>query len=120
MQFNKPLQLLNNLWREHVLFDLPRPITFSLTWNVHTSIVRKAQNILNEENGVRLDIATNGWKELAPYYLSQLKGVDAQKIKFLHARIWLSLTTYAWEDYDSICGAFYKGVMLMDECLKDN
>ncbi|MBF1259949.1 MAG: NTP transferase domain-containing protein [Lachnoanaerobaculum sp.] len=73
-----------------------------------------------EENGVRLDIATNGWKELAPYYLSQLKGVDAQKIKFLHALIWLSLTTYAWEDYDSICGAFYKGVMLMDECLKDN
>ena len=73
-----------------------------------------------EESGVRLDIATNGWKEVAPYYLSKLENVDPKKIKFLHALIWLSLTTYAWEDYDSICGAFYKGVILMDECLSDN
>ena len=40
-----------------------------------------------------------------------------QKIKFLHALIWLSLTTYAWDDYDSICGAFYKGIQLLGETL---
>ena len=33
-----------------------------------------------------------------------------EQIKLIHAIIWLSLTTYAWEDYDSICGAFYLGL----------
>ena len=32
--------------------------------------------------------------------------------------IWLSLTTYAWEDYDSICGAFYNGIIKLNEVLE--
>ena len=72
------------------------------------------------DSGIKLNIATNGWQDVADYYLSKLKKVNIKKIKFLHALIWLSLTTYAWEDYDSVCGAFYKGTMLMDECLKDD
>ena len=39
-------------------------------------------------------------------------------MKLLHAIIYLSLTTYAWEDYDSICGAFYKGLLLLDEAME--
>ena len=27
--------------------------------------------------------------------------------------IWLSLTTYAWDDYDKVCGAFYKGTEVL-------
>jgi len=27
--------------------------------------------------------------------------------------IWMSLTTYAWDDYDKICGAFYKGTEVL-------
>ena len=69
------------------------------------------------EDEVRLDIETNGWREVADYFLSQLVGCEADKIKLLHAIIWLSLTTYAWEDYDSICGAFYNGTYLLEDCL---
>ena len=40
-----------------------------------------------------------------------------EQIRLFHALIWLSLTTYAWEDYDSICGAFYKGLECLEEAL---
>jgi hypothetical protein len=38
-------------------------------------------------------------------------------MKILLAVFWLSLTTYAWEDYDSICGAFYNGLYYLEEAL---
>ena len=44
--------------------------------------------------------------------------VTKEQIKLIHAVIWLSLTTYAWEDYDSICGAFYKGILLLKDALE--
>jgi hypothetical protein len=31
--------------------------------------------------------------------------------------VWLSLTTYAWEDYDSICGAFYYGLYWLEDAM---
>lgn len=70
-----------------------------------------------EEGQVKLQIETNGWKDVADYYLSKIENVEPEKIKFLHALIWLSLTTYAWEDFDSICGAFYQGTYLLEEIL---
>ena len=70
-----------------------------------------------KEREIFLDIKTNGWKEVGDYFLSRIKNCNPTKIKFLHAIIWLSLTTYAWEDYDSICGAFYNGTYLLEEVL---
>lgn len=67
------------------------------------------------EGDVRLAIETNGWRDVADYYLQKFDEVMVKKIKFIHSIIWLSLTTYAWEDYDSICGAFYNGTMLLNE-----
>ncbi len=69
------------------------------------------------ENDVTLSIETNGWRDIADYYLQKFDNAMVHKIKFIHSIIWLSLTTYAWEDYDSICGAFYNGTMLIDEFL---
>lgn len=66
---------------------------------------------------VKLQIHTNGWKDMADYFLNQIQNCQPEKIRFLHAIIWLSLTTYAWEDYDSICGAFYNGTYLLEEFL---
>jgi hypothetical protein len=43
--------------------------------------------------------------------------VTKEQMEVLHAIIWLSLTTYAWEDYDSICGAFYNGLLMLDKIL---
>lgn len=70
-----------------------------------------------EDAEVLLDIKTSGWEMTGEYFLSRIHNCNPVKIKFLHAIIWLSLTTYAWEDYDSICGAFYNGAYLLEDYL---
>lgn len=69
-----------------------------------------------DDGEVRLQIESNGWEELKDDFF-ELTGADEQEIKLLHAVIWLSLTTYAWQDYDSICGAFYNGLYYLEEVL---
>ncbi len=64
----------------------------------------------------RLTVDSNGWESLEGD-LFALSGADPRTIKLLHAVIWLSLTTYAWHDYDSICGAFYNGIYYLEEAL---
>lgn len=71
-----------------------------------------------EESEVKLDIDSNGWEDLEEEFFKQLESeVNVNDIKLLHAIIWLALTTYAWEDYDSICGAFYNGLYYLEEVL---
>jgi GTP:adenosylcobinamide-phosphate guanylyltransferase len=65
---------------------------------------------------VDLTVTSNGWERLEND-LFALSGADPRTIKLLHAVIWLSLTTYAWHDYDSICGAFYNGIYYLEEAL---
>jgi GTP:adenosylcobinamide-phosphate guanylyltransferase len=65
---------------------------------------------------VDLTVASNGWESLEAD-LFALSGADPRTIRLLHAVIWLSLTTYAWQDYDSICGAFYNGIYYLEEAL---
>jgi aminoglycoside phosphotransferase (APT) family kinase protein len=65
---------------------------------------------------VSLEIASNRWEELEEDFFA-LSGADRRTIKLLHAVIWLSLTTYAWQDYDSVCGAFYNGLYHLEEAL---
>lgn len=68
------------------------------------------------KEGARLEIASNGWEALEGEFF-RLTGAEKWEIKLLHAIIWLSLTTYAWQDYDSICGAFYNGLFYLEEIL---
>ncbi len=70
-----------------------------------------------EENEVKIDIYSNGWEDLESDFFEMLEGVNKQDILLIHAIIWLSLTTYAWEDYDSICGAFYNGLYYLEDVL---
>ena len=65
---------------------------------------------------VELTIESNRWEDLEQDFF-MLSGTDPYTIKLLHAVIWLSLTTYAWQDYDSICGAFYNGLYYLEEVL---
>jgi len=68
---------------------------------------------------VQLDIASNNWEEMEEYFFELLEGeVTRKQMKLLLGIIWLSLTTYAWEDYDSICGAFYNGLYYLEEALE--
>ncbi len=71
------------------------------------------------DNEVTLDIASNNWEDMEEYFFDLLEGeVTRRQMKLLLAIIWLSLTTYAWEDYDQICGAFYKGLYYLEEALE--
>lgn len=80
---------------------------------------RKRFSLDISEHDVRLDISSNGWEALEADFFRMLEGdVTKEQIKLLHAIIWLSLTTYAWEDYDSICGAFYNGLYYLEEALR--
>lgn len=76
--------------------------------------------ILKIENGeVDIQIESNGWEDMENFFFELLpKECTPRKIKIIHALIWLSLTTYAWEDYDSICGAFYQGIYHLEEVLQ--
>lgn len=68
------------------------------------------------DNNVEIDIASNGWESLEDYFF-ELSNTDRNVIKLLHAVIWLSLTTYAWQDYDSVCGAFYNGLYYLEDVI---
>lgn len=70
------------------------------------------------ENDVELKIDSNNWECMEETFFEFLGNeVQKKQIKMLHAIIWLSLTTYAWQDYDSICGAFYNGLYYLEEVL---
>lgn len=78
---------------------------------------RKKFTLDIRENDVELYIKPNNWADMEECFFDLLPEVNKFKIKLLHAIIWLSLTTYAWEDYDSICGAFYNGVVHLGDIL---
>ena len=70
-------------------------------------------------SSVQLDIVSNKWECLENDFFELLKDeVSCEQMKLLLSIIWLSLTTYAWEDYDSICGAFYNGLYYFEEALR--
>ncbi|MBQ9305968.1 SIS domain-containing protein, partial [Butyrivibrio sp.] len=68
------------------------------------------------DNSVDIETYSNNWEELEDYFFELLDGkVSRIQMKLFLALTWLSLTTYAWEDYDSICGAFYTGLYYLEE-----
>ena len=78
---------------------------------------RFSLRFLNDDK-VSLNIQTNDWEEMESVFFSMLPTESKiEDIKLIHAIIWLSLTTYAWNDYDSICGAFYNGLYYLEEVL---
>ena len=72
---------------------------------------RKKFTLSIRPHEVEFAIKPNNWEDMEEFFFESLPQVNKSKIKLLHALIWLSLTTYAWEDYDSICCAFYNGLV---------
>ncbi len=69
---------------------------------------------------VEIEIASNHWESMKEMFFLELDGeVSRVQMDIFLALIWLSLTTYAWEDYDSICGAFYYGLYLLEDALRE-
>lgn len=79
---------------------------------------RKRFDLTIGDRDVTLSIRSNGWEDMEGEFFRLLADeVTPGQVKLLHAIIWLSLTTYAWEDYDSICGAFYNGLYHLEDAL---
>lgn len=92
-------------------------IYYSIVGNYDQFNLKRFRLSINE-NDVELQIESNHWEDMEDYFFELLeKEVSAKQIKAIHAIIWLSLTTYAWQDYDSICGAFYNGLYYLEEVL---
>lgn len=79
---------------------------------------RKRFTLKIHENEVELEIESSGYELYGNEIMEAVGKKKEEKIKLLHAIIWLSLTTYAWDDYDMICGAFYNGTAKLMEVLR--
>lgn len=91
---------------------------YSLVGNYDQFNLKRFRLNINEEE-VKLEIESNNWEDLEDYFFELItdENVTKENIKLIHAVIWLSLTTYAWDDYDSICGAFYNGLYYLEDVL---
>ena len=79
----------------------------------------KRFNLEIGEKDVILRIDSNDWENLEDEFFTMIGDeVSRPQMMLLLAITWLSLTTYAWEDYDSICGAFYNGLYYLEEALQ--
>ena len=70
------------------------------------------------EYDVKYEINSGGWDELTDYFLAKIPDVQIEQLKLIHAIIWISLASHCWEDYDSMCLAFYNGIYLLYECIE--
>lgn len=94
---------------------------YSIVGNYDQFNLKRFQLHISDDaaKGVTLLVESNHWENMERDFF-ELTGANEREIKLLHAVIWLSLTTYAWQDYDSICGAFYNGLYYLNEVLWKN
>ena len=67
-----------------------------------------------KDDKVEYKIAPSGWEHLTQYFLNKIENCDIYRLKLIHAIVWLSLASHCWEDYDSLCLAFYNGLYLLN------
>lgn len=71
-----------------------------------------------DEEEIRLSIKSNQWEDMEDCFFDLVgEGITREQMRLFLAITWLSLTTYAWQDYDSVCGAFYNGLWYLEEVL---
>lgn len=88
-------------------------IYYSLIGNYDQFNIKNFKLEIDKEK-INLNITSNNWESLENTFFKLTKA-DKNKIKFFHSIIWLSLTTYAWDNIDSILGAFYNGSYLLQD-----
>lgn len=93
---------------------------YSVVGNYDQFNLKRFRLLINEDS-VNLEISSNGYEVMESIFFELLSGeISRPQMALLHSIVWLSLTTYAWEDYDSICGAFYNGVRYFEEAMELN
>lgn len=105
----------NSLLYGDVDYDWAK-LYYSIVGNYDQFNLKRFQLCINEKD-VDFEINSNNWADMEEVFFCSIPDVNRTKIKLIHSLIWLSLTTYAWDDYDSICGAFYNGILKLNEVL---
>ncbi|WP_342152830.1 phosphotransferase [Methylorubrum sp. SB2] len=65
-------------------------------------------------NSIKIAIDNHGWKHLKPVIERHL-GDDLAAIRTIHALIWLSLSGFAVDDYDSVIAAYALGLFYLED-----
>lgn len=86
---------------------------YSMQGNFDRFNVKDFRLKINEDS-VEYSIFSSGWENLVQKVLNNMKNCKIEDIKFIHSIIWLSLASHCFEDYDSMCLAYYNGVYLID------
>jgi hypothetical protein len=66
---------------------------------------------------IDLNIESNGWQDLESMF-TETFSTKISMIRLLHALIWLSLSGYVTDDYDSIIASFYNGLFWLEDAVK--
>jgi GTP:adenosylcobinamide-phosphate guanylyltransferase len=67
-----------------------------------------------EGRNVVIQIRPGGWSHLKGM-LRDFCGPDLTQIRIIHGLIWLSLSGYVSDDYDSILASFFMGLLMLEE-----
>lgn len=72
-----------------------------------------------ENKAVEYSIGSGGWESLTEEMFQRIPETEGTKkeIELIHSIIWLSMASHAWEDFDSMCVAFYNGTILFQNWL---
>ena len=89
---------------------------YSMSGNFDRFNIKDFRLSINDDS-VEYKINSGGWEFLTEKLLSSADNCNIEEIKFIHSIIWLSLASHCWEDYDSMCLAFYNGTYLVNEHL---
>lgn len=87
---------------------------YSISGNFDNFNIKKFRLQITEKE-VHFQIEPMGWEELTEFFLSCIQDCKECSIQLIHAIIWISLASHCWEDFDSMCTAFYNGLYLWNE-----
>ncbi|MBP2297604.1 NTP transferase domain-containing protein [Azospirillum picis] len=99
------------------LFGDPRYDWAKLYYSVvgdYDSFNRKQFLLQITGDGAEIEIRENGWSHLRGLFQERL-AADLPAIRLIHALVWLSLSGYVEDDYDSIVGAYVRGLQVLNE-----
>jgi hypothetical protein len=86
-------------------------LLYSVQTNYDQFNARRFRLVIGAKD-VSLAVDSSGYEDFTPMVLERA-GRPPEYLQIVLGIIWLSLTTYAWDDYDQVCGAFYRGVEVL-------
>lgn len=78
---------------------------------------RRGFRLTVDSSEAEIVIQSNGWTHLESMFENR-HGSSLHAIKLIHALIWISLCGYVRDDYDSVLGAFYNGLLWLERALE--